>query len=630
MKASNPTNPLALCLFLSLMFISFYVSSQTITKETPSVINGTVCPTSLTDYKVSIPNNFGSCNIKWTATNGAISGDDNKRTVSVVWSDIPGATATLTVKFSGCGSGNPNEGVTSNKTELILSVKNQAWNPYGSSVNVDYCTTTQVDLLVPRMLVQGTGGIAQPPLVEAAYLWTLPSGWKENGTNRIGSFGTTTNFITIQPIACAKPGNVTVYGTLAGAGPFCNSAEKSATATISLNGANPVVTVGPQPGYTGGSLCDTNPVTFFATTSVALGCISSYTWLFPPSWSLVSQTGNSITLRPSGTVADSNPIKANVNLTCGATLTSGIFTPPFTSPSLTGSSACAGGSQFILNKVPANATISWTATPSYLFATASGSFTFDPVVSNGFTLSVGNNLQSGSATVAETVATSCGMVQIPPQTVWVGLPSVNGTYNGQQMAFSYHSPIPDPTYIYNTLCSGVLATADMQIGGTSNGSWQRVSANPTNSYWSILGNNIEFSFFAVNQTAVFRHTSSNACGTLAKDYYFKSINCGGCNQFAVSPNPSSTTISIIVPNIPPPCNSVSALSSTSEGDKEVKNELTIQSVSIIGADGQNKHSQAFTNKTKKFDLDVSALTKGIYILRVSDGSYIEDHRISIQ
>ncbi|MBL7846032.1 MAG: hypothetical protein JNL40_01090 [Cyclobacteriaceae bacterium] len=358
-KLLNHLNLLLLAV-TPLIFFGFCASGQTITKNTTSVVSGTVCPGSSTSYSVSIPSNFGTCKIKWTVTNGVINGADNQQNVSVTWNDTPGATSTITVTFSGCTSGNPNEGVASSKSELILSVKNQAWDSYGSSINVDYCTKAQVLLMVPRMFVLGTGGIAQPPLTEVAYAWTLPSGWKEVGTNRTGFFGTPTNFITIIPIDCAKPGNVTVYGTLVGAGPFCNSAEKSATATISLNGANPIATVGPQSGYTGSSACNITPVTFYGTTNVALGCISSYSWAYPQSWSLVSQSGNSITLRPSGTSADSNPIRVSINFTCGSSITSGNYIPPYTQPIIDGPNLiCSSGTFTIQNS--SSTSVTWTS-----------------------------------------------------------------------------------------------------------------------------------------------------------------------------------------------------------------------------------------------------------------------------
>src|SRR5690606_19386817 len=131
-------NPFGLfrCVLIPLLFFGFCVSGQTITKSEPSVVTGTVCPGIPTSYSVSLPTNFGSCAIKWTATNGTINGANNQQNVSVTWSDTPGATAIIAVTFSGCESGNANEGFTQDRRELILSVKNQSWGSYGTSINV--------------------------------------------------------------------------------------------------------------------------------------------------------------------------------------------------------------------------------------------------------------------------------------------------------------------------------------------------------------------------------------------------------------------------------------------------------------------------------------------------------------
>jgi hypothetical protein len=243
----------------------------------------------------------------------------------VKWSDTPGALGKVTATFSGCGNGN--DGKTASLEELILSVKGQAWGSFTNLVNIDFCTPPQIFLTVPRMFVQGTGGIAQPPLTEVVYAWTLPAGWKDIGSGGTGAVNTLVNFINIVPIHCAFPGVVKVEGTI---NHKCGSAGLSAAANISLNGVSPIVTAGPQQGYLGGTLCNTTPVTFFATTNFALGCISNYQWTFT-SWTFVSQSGNSITLRPSGTAADQSIITAKVNFSCGSVI-SGSFTPAFTPP----------------------------------------------------------------------------------------------------------------------------------------------------------------------------------------------------------------------------------------------------------------------------------------------------------
>jgi len=148
---------------LLILTLSSSVYSQTITKKTSSPIAGTVCPGS-TSYSVSIPSNIGICKIKWVPTNGVVNGGDDLKDVNINWNDTPGATAMLKVTFSSCEKDNPNEGVSSTLSELILSVKDQAWSSTNGPANIDYCNTKTVNITVPHMWVQGTGGIAQPQM----------------------------------------------------------------------------------------------------------------------------------------------------------------------------------------------------------------------------------------------------------------------------------------------------------------------------------------------------------------------------------------------------------------------------------------------------------------------------------
>lgn len=625
-------------LLFGMSFLSFILYSQTISKTTTSPVSGSVCPAVSTYYEVSVPTGLTSCQITWTATNGTVTRDaTDQRKAKVEWNDTPGATGTVTATFGGCNSSTDN-GTAASLAELILSVKDQAWDSYGSSVTLDFCNTRNVVITMPHMYVSGTGGIAQPPRTEVQYAWTIPAGWKEHSSGLSGNITTASNVIQIDAIGCAKPGNVSVFGTLIPSPVSCGSAANSATANISLNGINPVISVAPQPGYIGSTDCNTTPVVFTATATPGLGCINNYSWHFPAGWTNItpSGNGNSVTATPSGTDQDAGQVTATATLSCGTQLASGPITISFIQPTLNGGPyVCGGGTPFTFSNVPSGATISWTASPAYLFTTTSGSFTYNG--SNGFTLTAQNIYQGGTgASVTATVNTGCSSIPLT-KSLYVGLPYANGTANGQQIAFSYHSPYVDPTYTYNMVCSGPLITINMSVdGATSNGSWQRVSANPTNAYWSILGNNnMEFSFFAPNQTAVFRFSASNGCGTVAKAYYFQSYDCsggggGGCLRYAVSPNPTSTTINVVVPNIPPPCGIAPAGATTAVTDDESKNELSIQSITLIDAEGRNKHSQQYTGKTKKIELDVSDLKKGIYILKVSDGNYSEDHRIIIK
>jgi len=206
---------------------------QSVTRSVNSSIQGATCPGIGIDYDVSVPSGFENCQISWSASNGtAVKNPSNQTKASVTWQDIPGAIGTVTATFSNCTGHEGNNGTMASLSETILSVNGQNFDAYGNSVTIDYCTTNSVTINVPHMWVQGTGGVAQPPLQEVIYSWTLPSGWTTNG-----GLNTTVNSITIHPTQCAVSGTgmVSVKGNIIDR---CGSAGLSNAATISLNGAS--------------------------------------------------------------------------------------------------------------------------------------------------------------------------------------------------------------------------------------------------------------------------------------------------------------------------------------------------------------------------------------------------------
>lgn len=449
---------------------------------------------------------------------------------------------------------------------------------------------------MPRMFVQGTGGIGQPPQTEVAYAWTLPSGWKEVGTNRTGFFGTPINFITIEPIDCSKPANVTVFGTLAGAGPFCGMAEKSATATIAINGANPVATVGPQAGYTGIIACNTTPVTFYATTSVALGCISGYNWQYPPSWSLVSQSGNSITLQPTGTPADSAPIKATINFTCGSSITSGNYVPPLVQSTLTGPSVvCYSGSQFTLTNVPAGASVTWTAQPANLFTVSSGNFTGNGG-SHNILLAAENSNTSGSGTITLSINAGCGNPLQIQQTLWVG--------NAQIQDIFY----PSSTVAPNQLIPLSIVTSP----GSSNGYYKAEISRKFGGYsHTVYGNVMEFSL-PITGTYNVKVYANNTCGWPQNFYPLLFFCTEGGEMFAVYPNPADNYFDIEI---------------SDSASKITEVETEPYQITLVDDKGTERLRTSTHEKKKR--INTSQLKTGQYILRILYKGEVILQRITI-
>lgn len=292
-----------------------------------------------------------------------------------------------------------------------------------------------------------------------------------------------------------------------------------------------------------------------------------------------------------------------------------------TGPVSGSTTVCSSNSIFTLNNVQAGLNVTWQATPSSLFTVSSGSGTSAQL----------NFTSSGEGTIVFTITNPCGgsPYQVS-KSFWVGKPMIDGSYNGQLLRFM----LPDDDILpYNLVCSGPYTTCNMSFRGSTSGNWQKISSNPSSLSWSQSGNDLNFYFWAVGQTSSYSLTTSNVCGTTTNYYYFKSIDCSGggggggdpCNpSFSVSPNPSSNSINIVAPNVPPPCESSMT---TSQQTEQMENKRTIQSISLHDSDGQLKRSQEFTDKKKSASLDISDLRKGVYILKISDGKSTETHRI---
>ncbi len=254
------------------------------------------------------------------------------------------------------------------------------------------------------------------------------------------------------------------------------------------------------------------------------------------------------------------------------------------------------------------------------------------VVSEPATLSSASNSQTtiSSNGIGTVVLRATGGNYVSEISINVGnkTPSLAATYDdGGLVRFTLPN---NPPYYYNSVYNLTTKKVDMVTSGAgSPGSWQRIAASPTNTSWSKSGNRLTFYFYQVGQTATFRFTASNGCGTVAQDYSFKSINYsgGGCNQFSVSPNPSKNVVSITapLPNIPAPC--ATTTQSSTEQIEQADSNLSIQSIGLYDADGQLRRFKQFDNSTKSAEIDISDLRKGIYFLKISDGTYTESHRI---
>ncbi|MBS1486802.1 MAG: T9SS type A sorting domain-containing protein [Bacteroidetes bacterium] len=511
-----------------LIFVNITLIGQTISlTSTASPVNGTICPVISNTY--SIDNIPSGCTPNWTFTNGQIVGTNNKQSITIIWNDTPGAIATLSVSFSNCTKESDNKIVVAPWSALILSVNGQSFSSNNGPASIDYCNTKTVHITVPHMFVQGTGGITQPPVQEVIYSWTLPPGWYAEGNIT----STPLNGITIHPTACAVPGNVQVVGAI---NDRCGSAGSSAPMSISLSGYNPTVTIAVPQGYTGSTACNTTPVTFTALLNPSLGCVQSYAWSYPGSWQLISQTGNTIKLKPSGTPADSGPISVSISFTCGSVINSAPYTPPFVYPTVTGPAIICSTATYSINNNTASNQVKWSVNLSQ-------ALNIDPNTGTATVLAYG-----GPAKIMATFTNGC-TVPITPLDIYVGLPSFNTiSIDGNIQAYPFCDAGNIP---YTALVDHIV---EISVSGNTSPPVMTLNKNSAVVSGSSLSPT-RFNFISKSASANFTISLSakNTCGTNNQCMSFCNQNCMVINAQAtrhttinIFPNPAASFMTVQV------------------------------------------------------------------------------------
>jgi len=459
------------------------------------------------------------------------------------------------------------------------------------------------------MVVDGTGGFGQPARTEVSYIWNLPAGWKDFTTGKTGEFGTTTRSITIVPLACAEPGVIVVKGSLWGSTPNCTSSAFSSPINISLNtnlgGSNPIVSVVPPAGFIGTTACNTTPVTFTAQIAQQGTCIiSSYDWKKPGSWTIVSQSGNAITLQPSGSAADAGQIEVTATLGCGSKR-SATFTPSFIPPAIVGSAVVCNSSSYSVANVQ-GVQIAWSSSnPSGLSINAT----------TGAAVRVNNFI--GDVTVTATISGGCGSIALT-RVVTVG----NTTVSPQMYLNG------SPTPVSNTLwaAAGTILNFSTNYYENSNYQWQVVFPSPP---YNIGSNSKDLTFQMFNappfQVVTLLARVSNVCGLRGAAAVSITNQTG---SFAMYPNPSTTQVTIEA--ITHPESKKDATASYKERDA---NELMISrdvAFTVELYDSRSVLRKSETSVAGTIVLSTADLPTGLYYLKITSNGHIEKQQIQVK
>ncbi|MFY0689120.1 MAG: T9SS type A sorting domain-containing protein [Cyclobacteriaceae bacterium] len=292
---------------------------------------------------------------------------------------------------------------------------------------------------------------------------------------------------------------------------------------------------------------------------------------------------------------------------------------------------CTSGTTISLNNAPPAMPLTWDIEPETLIHTSNRT----GVGTSAF-IKAANSSSQGAAVVTFQEQQNCNFFNTAVE-VWVGKPKVEGTLSsGQNLV---HGGLT------NTICKYDPIQTEMTLGGATSATWSLVTASPSNISWGQNENDLSFYLWQTNQTATFRLTTSNTCGTTTKDYKFKAQSCGGsggCNNpfsFSVSPNPANLKITAEVPitNITAPCPGGLFVSKPEDYEASAFSDLrriyrlpfAIAKMRVYSIDGKEVLYKEFDD-LKKAELDLTDLRKGVYILEIHNAyEVLETHRFII-
>lgn len=322
---------------------------------------------------------------------------------------------------------------------------------------------------------------------------------------------------------------------------------------------------------------------------MALGCISSYSWDYPGSWTFVSQNANAITLQPSGSPADSNPIRATINFSCGSSITSANYTPPYTPPVISGPVLVCDGATYSL-EYASGVSVTWASSDTNVLT----------INSSGQVSRVGTN--SGYVTISATLPCAA---PVQSKQIWVGEPTITYFPPGSNPCFDnpyYQCPNLDGLYY-------TWSVDNQNVWFTSGNS---------NHTAAVISNNPEYFTISLTITDGVCTLSSNLF-TYTAGYYcqcFFDPSCGGMGfaRFSTTPNPADDQLVIEFEE------------EDYSNQKKLKGEVNY-SLTLIDNEG-NEKLKANLNKMKG-TLDISKVPVGTYYLKIEYDGTVETRRILV-
>ena len=275
---------------------------------------------------------------------------------------------------------------------------------------------------------------------------------------------------------------------------------------------------------------------------------------------------------------------------------------------------CSSGGQYSVLNVPSGSYVNWSYS------------------SNIQSYYGGNNwvalraIGNGAGWVQATITnTNCGNITLPRMTVWAGTPTAYSFYtevNGQEVDYY------DVALICPNITNCLDAWAEVEEMGETNYTWHL----PT---WYLPAGSFGSNGICFNPNGTIGSSITadvtNSCGTGygVLQIYFGNNGCSRSYQYAISPNPASTLLT------------VEQLTTEEAAGRTVLEPAEVYNLadSKDADDGsyiveiwheKNGKVKTVTSKNKKEILDVSGLEKGYYILHIRTKSAIYKEHLLVK
>jgi hypothetical protein len=500
-----------------------------------------------------------------------------------------------------------------------------------NSITVPLCTTIPIFVQFPKMQYRKTGSTSTfedyGSEIEQ-YEYDLPDGWIiTNGSTPsplTPGLVVSSNDVVIQPDALSPATQFRVRAI----NQWCNSglSKQSQWKTVTITG-RPSIKLTSAGSTSLNIICgDLTSRTFTLENATSAGCITSYQWHMGSDngWlynnadapDLITTTTNTLTLTPKCAQIPKNVSVSAYNgstlLKTFAPVTVNLISPPRLYELTGPGELCQGASQtYQISNLTCDAAVTWSVYPS--------GFLTEQRIGNTLVLTNTSDIQI-QVNLTASVTSTCGSA-VKQKTITTGKANIYSAYYDYQGGnhLLYTTPPRTLNVVYNDVCNGYYTRTNLTISSNATVTWQPVSTLDPNVQWHQDGNNLVFALVYPDQTATFRVTASNSCGTVYQTYAFKSVWCygngGGGIPARMATNAADNEVDIIV-------NDKKGIITQYTPDMDIKE------VRMYDLLGRLRKVQNITSNT----FNISSLPPGVYLFQLitKDGGTIVRKQISIQ